>query len=174
MKYIYVFLLIFIYPPVSHAQSGKMAWDAVRKDDTLTLDKWIRSGMPVDTGFWQDRTLLHMCVFLNRYPTAQWLMNKYGRPDAQDADGMTPLLWSVSRGDLKMTSLILAHHPNLRLVNLRGESVLHLAAIHHHISLARLLLQSGADKFIRDKYDLQPVDYAFDPNLRGLLYTGEK
>lgn len=174
MKYIYTLMLMIAGLIQVKAQSGRAAWDAVRRDDTAVISLWIQSGMSADTGFWQDRTLLHMCVFLNRYKTAQWLLNLHVSSDIQDADGMTALHWAVSRGDLKMTAIFLAHHPNLRLVNSRGESLLHLAAIHQNIALARILIQSGADKYIRDKYDLQPVDYAFDPNLRGLLYTGEK
>jgi ankyrin repeat protein len=174
MKYIVLgwFIMMALLP--LRAQSAKEAWEMIRKGDTTAISKWLQTGMSVDTGFWQYRTLLHMCVFQNRYPMVTWLFSRQCNLNRQDADGMTPLHWAVSRGDMEMTTLLLARQPNLRLVNARGESLLHLAAIHQNLPLARLLLLAGADKYIRDKFDLQPADYAFDPDLRGLLYTGGK
>ena len=169
-----LYLITMIYFKNIHAQTGRQVWDKIQTQDTTTIAQWLHDGMNKDTAFWQDRTMLHIAVMGNRMKMVKWLVVKGCNINSQDADGMTPLHWAISKGDFEMTSFFLRYQPNLRLVNRRGESVLHLAAIHKQISMVKLLLRNGADKSIRDKYDLQPIDYAFDPDLRGLLYIDNK
>lgn len=167
---IYIYIFIFIWPSIVFSQSSREAWQCVASNDSTTIKGWLQNGMSIDTVFGQDRSLLHMAVLSGRKKMVVWFIGQLANINKQDADGMTPLLWAVSKGDEWMVRYFLGMNPNLKLVNHRGESVLHLAAIHKRIDLVRWLLKAGADKNIRDKYDLQPIDYAFDPDMRGLLW----
>lgn len=173
MRKIYIYILFMVFNN-TYSQTGRQAWTAVINQDSIEVKKWLSKKVSVDTSFWQDRTLLHLSVLAEKKQMAKWLLEKGANVNKQDADGMTPLLWAVSKGDIDLVLLLLSYQPNFKLVNHRGESVLHLAAIHKHISLIKLLLKNGADKSIRDKYDLQPIDYAFDPDIRGLLWIENK
>ncbi|MBI3234914.1 MAG: ankyrin repeat domain-containing protein [Bacteroidetes bacterium] len=169
MKYIFLFILVNIGVQLQ-AQNNRIVWSWVSSTDTVAIQNLIKLDTPVNHIYMQGRTMLHMAILSDAKATTKWLMQHGANTNIQDADGMTPLHWAISKGDFETVVYLLSFKPNLSLVNHRGESVLHLAAIHKQKEIIKVLLKNGADKYIRDQNDLQPIDYAFDPDLRGLLW----
>jgi ankyrin repeat protein len=90
--------------------------------------------------------------------------------DAQDNDGMTPLLlasqrssWDVSdfagKSDA-VVQLLLEHGANVNVWNKNGERALHLASQHGRPNIMELLLKFGADVDAQDNNGMTPLHSA--------------
>jgi len=73
------------------------------------------------------------------------LLNRGANIDAQDQNGWTALMWSVSHGDLKVIQLLLDGGANINVRDQKGSTALAEAAERGYIKIVKLLLEKGAD-----------------------------
>lgn len=67
-----------------------------------------------------------------------------GQIDVRSADGATPLMTEVQRGETEKVKFLLARGADVNAVDLRGFTSLHRAAEAGNVEVARLLLGLGA------------------------------
>jgi cytohesin len=95
------------------------------------------------------------------------LLLKFGVDvDAQDNDGMTPLLlapksvlFDAARGTA-VAQLLLEHGASVHVWNKNGQTPLHLASQRGLFSMIALLLDFGADKDAQDDDKMTPLHFA--------------
>jgi ankyrin repeat protein len=102
------------------------------------------------------------------------LLLKFGADvDAQDNDGMTPLLLAPGSdliGAARVTAvaqLLLEHGASAHVRNKNGQTPLHLASKYHDSSIVALLLKFGVDVDAQDNDGMTPLLLALD---RGTIY----
>ncbi|KAF8250934.1 ankyrin, partial [Wilcoxina mikolae CBS 423.85] len=84
--------------------------------------------------------------------------------------GDTPLHFSAKCNNLPLTSYLLSHLYPASTPNNAKWTPLHLAALHDHVELARLLLLHGADVNICfSTFESTPLHRAFSPAMASLL-----
>lgn len=92
--------------------------------------------------------------------------------NVRDANGWSPLFWSVLSRNLELTELLLKHgaKPNIR--STFDETPLHLAVTNGQAGMVTLLLKYGADPLATDKCGRNVFDYTFSSILHKLLREG--
>ena len=86
-------------------------------------------------------------------------------PD-QNVNGDTALHFAAARGEIEKVKQLLQqdiYKNNINIINNNGDTALHLAALRGFGSVAELLLKAGADKKIKNKAGLIPLDLAMNP-----------
>lgn len=92
----------------------------------------------------------------------------------QDFDGETVLMQVAGKrenkeANLALFSLLLDYKPDVNAQEKEGRTALHAAAARDNKKFAAQLLQSGADKDLRDRTGKRAVDYASSPEMKELL-----
>jgi ankyrin repeat protein len=80
------------------------------------------------------------------------------KPNIKDANGKTPLMYAVLRGDKETTTLLLAHKADVDALAKDGSTALHSAVAYNHPDLVELLLTNKADPNVRDSAGRTPLD----------------
>ncbi|CAK7272647.1 hypothetical protein SEPCBS119000_005236 [Sporothrix epigloea] len=88
----------------------------------------------------------------------------YADTEARDTDGLTPLLWAVTHGNLQLAEALLDESlgravADVTAVNDSGETALHMAAKASHEAMVRLLLRYRADPNALCKYGWTPLHF---------------
>ena len=76
------------------------------------------------------------------------------------ADGDTPLIEAVKRGDHNAVRMLLAGKPNVNVAAVDGTTALHFAAQSDDAELVTMLLRAGANAKAANRYGLQPITLA--------------
>jgi ankyrin repeat protein len=71
--------------------------------------------------------------------------------DAQDANGVTPLLLACQSGHTAVVQALIENRANISIVNKNGGYALHFAAQNGHLDIVKLLLGKGANISIANK-----------------------
>ena len=94
----------------------------------------------------------------------KWLLDHKLDPEAQNHEGSTALHVSIYRSEFDqqvgIVRQILESNPNLDVVDYRGLTLLHCAAIKGHIEIVQLLLERGSTVDLTDRADQTPLFYA--------------
>jgi hypothetical protein len=149
---------------------------AARRDDVYLAAELLKKGADIDARDVNDVTPLHTAILNNSLETARLLINNGADIKARDNNGKTPL-HVAARKKSKIIALLLfekesvtvdkVKNPELvrinRLVNIidnRGQTALHTAAVFDAGAVASILIDSGADVNARDKTKSTPLHYA--------------
>ncbi|MDE3176931.1 MAG: ankyrin repeat domain-containing protein, partial [Pseudomonadota bacterium] len=97
-------------------------------------------------------------------------------PDARYGGQLTALMWAAGFPDITPADhaaatvrLLIARHAKPDLVDDRGRSALMIAAALNRFETARVLIEAGADKSLRDKQGKSAADLAPTEEMRTLL-----
>jgi ankyrin repeat protein len=104
---------------------------------------------------------LHIVTRDRDYTWLSFLLGKGARPDAQTAQGVTPLSLAAQLGWLEGAELLLGRGASVDLGNGRGETPLILAVQQRDLPMVRLLLSKGANpKKTDNAAGYSALDYA--------------
>jgi len=93
-------------------------------------------------------TPLHYAASPGYKKIAELLIQKRASLNAQNHQGYTPLHWTVSMGYLNVAQILLTRGADVRIKTKRGRTPLFLIAMNNgNVSLAKMLLDAGADEF---------------------------
>jgi len=109
----------------------------------------------------KDESCLDVCKFL--------IVNG-AEIDAQDEDGLTPLMFATLDGQHEVVELLIRKGAYLNQIDGEGETALHYATKYGQSKIAELLIANGADFNIRDYCGQTPLDNVGDyPDIISLL-----
>ena len=109
----------------------------------------------------KDESCLDVCKFL--------IVNG-AEIDAQDEDGLTPLMFATLDGQHEVVELLIRKGAYLNQIDGEGETALHYATKYGQSKIAELLIANGADLNIRDYCGRTPLDNVGDyPDIISLL-----
>jgi len=83
-----------------------------------------------------------------------------GDVNGKPADGQTPLIHAVIKGDAEWAKLLVDAGAEINARGPRGWTALHFAAAKGHTEIARLLLAAGADTSARNDAGAPPLEVA--------------
>ncbi|KAJ0065952.1 hypothetical protein NL108_000195 [Boleophthalmus pectinirostris] len=114
------------------------------------------------------QTPLHLAVITQQPNMVDALLKAGSDPTSLDRNGQTALHLCCEYNQRECLSLLLSHHSFstcLEMRNYEGLSPLHLAVLHGHENLARMLLNAGADINAMDnKSGQSPLMHAVESN----------
>lgn len=113
----------------------------------------------------KGQTSLHIAAIYGHTDIVEYLLKKDASPSNQDRYGMTPFLYAVSEGHIKLVEMFFQRDKKVkqRLLDLtlnNGDTALHIATTKGHVDIALLLLQSDASIDVKNKKGLTPQDLA--------------
>jgi len=102
-----------------------------------------------------DEALVWACKS-NRVTVLERLVRAGARPDADPYRG-TPLIWAAACNRTEAAAWLLDHGANVNqkgtfggLTHGQGVTALHMAAQYGHMPMVKLLVERGADRFVKD------------------------
>jgi ankyrin repeat protein len=114
-------------------------------------------------------TALHTAVFSNHIRTAELLLQKGAKVDAQDEYGRTALVFASASPTADMVRLLLAHHATVNMLDEQGCTPLYYAvASLNENNVIPELLAYGADPNAKGKDGITPLIKAQQMNRAGL------
>lgn len=84
--------------------------------------------------------LMHLYSRSGNVALIEYLLSKKADINATDSEGSPPLLYAITEGHFQAVQYLLEHHADSTIINSKGISVLHCAAIHRDPKLLQLLL----------------------------------
>lgn len=164
-------------------------WLAARAGEFETVQELVRNHADIQLEYEppglynQNQTPLYIASRYDRTKICQLLLQHGANPNVQDELERTPLFYSVCRGNVALTKLLLQHQALTRGMGRQkeGTSPLHWvfaspASVHHRPTLIRLLLQHGADIGAVDRNGESPLHLAASQNeeevFRLLIHPG--
>ena len=145
------------YPELSSLQAGGSKHKSAEHNPSVQKP-------PIDA---QGETPLHHAAELVWFGRAQSVLEAGAKVDARDNDGQTPLhkLAQISDRRIierspKLAAMLLAFGADPNATGNSGRTPLHLAAHNGHETMARFLIESGADLTVSDADGLTPADKA--------------
>jgi hypothetical protein len=100
------------------------------------------------------------CVKKNDEAGLKKMLEAGADPDQLDSKGMTPLIYSVYRHNVRMATALIAGKADTNAKDSLGMTALHAAAFEGNAELVKLLLENGSDIGSNDLSGHKPVDYA--------------
>ncbi len=98
------------------------------------------------------QSLLHLAVLSNNVKTVLYLLNKGLDIDAEDLNGLTPLILSMShKRYIKIAQLLLERHASVEHISQAEHSALSVAIRNNNPEGALLLIQRGANINVADQ-----------------------
>lgn len=144
-------------PRIATLHKPKLAADipeigiAAFKGDVSSLRRLISSGANLESSGEDKRRPLLLAVAGGQMEAVSILLKAGANVDASDRYGCTALHWAASKAQDKMALLLLSYHPELNLQNEAGESPLIVAAEIGSKTIARALINAGADRDLVDE-----------------------
>ena len=127
-------------------------FEIVRLGDLARLTHSVTSIQQLFSKNSDGQSLLHLAVLSNNLKTVLYLLNKALDIDAQDHDGLTPLILSMSHNRyLKITQLLLERHASVEHISQAEHSALSVAIRNNNPEGALLLIQRGANINVADQ-----------------------
>jgi ankyrin repeat protein len=145
----------------AHAKSKNFALlESAKHGRIECVDLFIRCGADikaVDANKWNA---LHFAVADNRNDIVKPLIDRKIDLDAQDKDGMTPLMFAAMDGNCECVETLLENGANTNLVATNDHdelNALHFATFHGNKVTVERLVMNGCDVNARDKYGRTPL-----------------
>ncbi len=136
----------------------------------------LRHGANVNSISYPDHiSALHMAASKGHHNIAQILLKSGAKIDHQDNKlRATPLMRAAVHGHKKVAELLIDRGALLNVRGNRGESALFLAVSAEETSIAKLLIERGANKIRPDIYGVTPLQKAIKLNNKKLITLLEK
>jgi ankyrin repeat protein len=116
------------------------AWPSVQRK----VHQLIRRGAPIDfVDPFNGMTPLGIAVVCSS-ASARVLLDYGANPNLRCADGKTPLLLAVDKGNVEMVKLLLSRGADPSLAGADGRKPLHLAVLKAHYEIVVILVAFGA------------------------------
>lgn len=106
---------------------------------------------PIEDGFYNNYTALHLAARLHREDIILWLLDNGENVNVVDDYQSTPLHQSAYYADVKTLNLLLLRGALLEAKTLNEETPLHLAVTAGSLANTNFLLTQGADIYAQDK-----------------------
>ena len=146
---------------------------AAQRNHRSTLRLLLDAGADVNAKDEKDQTVLLALAAEKPDKNAKWgsevieiLLNTRIDLEAKDAEERTALLWAAATGKETLARLLITSRhqskADVRAVNNRGKSALHLAAENNRLELVRLLLDHDADPHAQSDGGWAPLHNAAD------------
>jgi len=133
----------------------------VRDGDTRAVELFLRAGFPPDSRDKRGVALLGLAARHKHVAVAQLLLAEGAELDQQSEDrGYSPLMDAVQAGSIELVELFLGKGADPDLRSKDGQTALIVAVGRRDASIARMLLDYGADPGIEDKLGLSARKYA--------------
>lgn len=116
-----------------HTTAQLSGWNAlhfaVSEGNITGIAALVKGGIPVNSRTEQQRTALHLAAGYVHYymPTIMMLIGEGADVNAQDADGMTPLMEAADRCLDELARVLLSHGAKVNIVNAQGQTALGIA-----------------------------------------------
>ncbi|XP_065649513.1 serine/threonine-protein phosphatase 6 regulatory ankyrin repeat subunit B-like isoform X2 [Hydra vulgaris] len=123
------------------------------------------------------RTPAHYAAAEGNVQALDILIKKKASIDICEINKRTPLHLAAENGHLSCVKLLISTSAaEVNSTDFQGKTPLHLAVSNNHKKVVNLLIESGADVCLRDKFDLNSLDYAaqcgYDKVAQTLLDNG--
>jgi hypothetical protein len=119
---------------------------AIARNDLAMAQTQLDRGVPVDLLAGDGLTAMHWALATQNLGTLDWLA-AHGMPvDVRSDQGATPLMNAVQGDNRDAVGWFLSHGADPNASDYRGFTSLHRAAELGHVSIARLLLEGGAQR----------------------------
>ncbi len=143
------FLLSKEIDPDSYSKEGEPALHySINKGEKVLIDLLVKAKANINKPHLTNKkTPLHIAAEKNDYETARKLLETRAFPDSKDLEGNTPLLCTLCNVLLstKMVDLLIAHHANVNIANLKSQTPLSIALQNNRCILLIKLLKCGAN-----------------------------
>ncbi|MDO5470147.1 MAG: ankyrin repeat domain-containing protein [Akkermansia sp.] len=144
---------------------------AAATNNAHMLDLLLAHGADKNFRALQGDSVLMLACSQNALDTIQLLLASKADPNLADANGVTPLIYSIARcQEPHVVSLMLLEHgadPNARMKD--GTTALIAAAMRNNVECTRQLLRYGADVSARDAEGHSAREVAKNPEIQKLL-----
>jgi ankyrin repeat protein len=138
----------------------RLEW-AVYDDDVTTVRELLAAAADANAVNEDGVRLVELALSRCSAGSLRALVEAGGSLEVADERGRPPLHGVVAGADLPpMLSVLLELGADVRSVDLRGWTVLHVAGAYGYVGSARLLLDAGADTAARTPNGLTPADMA--------------
>lgn len=118
---------------------------AADRNDTETIGRLLREGVPIDVRDGQGRTALLAATSLNHVESAKLLIAAGADVNAQDSKQDSPLLLSGASGYVEILTLAIQAKPNFKRYNRFGGTALIPACERGHVEAVKVLLKTDID-----------------------------
>jgi ankyrin repeat protein len=127
------------------------------------MSKLIMKGANVN--YPQSNPPLNYATVLNKPNVVKILLNNSADPNIRDKNGITPLMRSIMNNNYDITKQLIDHGADINYGGSENDNVpINLAILKRSDKLINLLVDSGADMMIRDRYLNTPVHYLLQAN----------
>lgn len=145
--------------------------DAIQADIAQLL---IHSGAKLNIQNGDGDTPLNLAVQHKLTLVSQALINAGANTNLADYSDITPLMYAVDTDNAKLVKLLLYNNKNINLQDEDGDTALHFAAYHleernNRAEIVRLLLAAGANKNIKNKAKLTPLQIAIKEKMHTVI-----
>mmetsp|Transcript_10038 Transcript_10038/g.22886 ORF Transcript_10038/g.22886 Transcript_10038/m.22886 type:complete len:631 (-) Transcript_10038:13-1905(-) len=138
-------------------------WRAARAGDVGRVRELISQGHDPNSGNPRllEATAMHYASLYGHREVMSILVDAGANPSATNRWGATPLHFAAFAGQLEsMEMLLQGFRCSVNAVDLVGSSPLHFAALAGRLAPVRLLVEAGADVFLKDEDGDTPLDNA--------------
>ncbi|HEX8720123.1 MAG TPA: ankyrin repeat domain-containing protein [Pyrinomonadaceae bacterium] len=135
-----------------YASKAAAIWQALRKNDSGSLQRLLDEGVDVNESDSEDSTLLHHAVSEGQTEIVRLLLERGADVNVPNLYGHTPLMVAAERGRCEVAQLLLTGgaDPNMEVQLDDGRTpsspitAMKLARDHAHTDIVELLKQAGA------------------------------
>ena len=159
-----------------NAQGETALTEAAYAADEDLADLLLQKGARPDLGDRYGKTPICYAAARGAFRLVGRLLDAGVAPDARYGGQLTALMWAAGYPDVTPADhaaatvrLLLARHANVDLVDDRGRSALMIAAALNRFETARVLIDAGADKGLRDIKGKSAADLAATEEMRALI-----
>lgn len=153
-----------------YAELQTIAFDCARNGDTLTLEKMIVAGMPVDLRDEKGNSFLMIAAYNGNAETVSRLLARGADPDLRNDRGQTPLAGVAFKGYSDVAKVLVDHGADIEADQGGGQTPLMFATMFGRSEVAELLKNHGADRNRRGKFGLKAKHWSiFAPIFQSLV-----
>lgn len=121
-----------------------IAYAAAKSGHIPFLSHLLNHGVPVETKYIHDLTLLHAAAFCGHTDTTRFLIERGAPIEAKTRGGATPLVFAATYGHTDTTRLLIERGASIEATTNDGRTPLVFAATCGRTDTTRLLIERGA------------------------------
>jgi ankyrin repeat protein len=154
----YILLLMLFTTFAISAQAD--IFSAARTNDIRLLNKLLVENKDINSVDERGSTALIIACYNDNLEIAELLLKRGCNPNIQDKMGNTALMGVCFKRLDRMAQLLLSYDTSINQRNYNEATALIFAATFGANSIIKILLDKGADKTLRDRFNKSALDYA--------------